>query len=208
MSYFTPDAPYVRLPRFREANGVQRFRPLGLNAEDLDALALGDRHDGLLPRTGLAGDVAHALGLGLDVQRVDANDVHAEELLDSVLDLVLVGVLGDLERVLVLLHRGVGTLGDDGANDDIIIRPIVSERSYAAMEENKYTFEVAKDANKYQIKDAVQELFGVHVVRVNTLNVKPKTKRVRYVAGKTRSWKKAVVTVAEGESIEVFGVQA
>ncbi|MDO4596902.1 MAG: 50S ribosomal protein L23, partial [Coriobacteriaceae bacterium] len=91
---------------------------------------------------------------------------------------------------------------------EIIIRPIVSERSYAAMEENKYTFEVAKDANKYQIKDAVQELFGVHVVRVNTLNVKPKTKRVRYVAGKTRSWKKAVVTVAEGESIEVFGVQA
>ena len=91
---------------------------------------------------------------------------------------------------------------------EIIIRPIVSERSYAAMEENKYTFEVSKDANKYQIKDAVQELFGVHVVRVNTLNVKPKTKRVRHVAGKTRSWKKAVVTVAEGESIEIFGVQA
>ena len=91
---------------------------------------------------------------------------------------------------------------------EIIIRPIVSERSYAAMEENKYTFEVAKDANKYQIKDAVQELFGVHVVRVNTLNVKPKTKRVRYVAGKTRSWKKAVVTVVEGVSIEVFGAQA
>ena len=91
---------------------------------------------------------------------------------------------------------------------EIIIRPIVSEQSFAAMEENKYTFEVAKDANKYQIKDAVEELFNVKVVRVNTLNVKPKTKRVRYVAGKTRTWKKAVVTLAEGDSIEVFGNQA
>ena len=91
---------------------------------------------------------------------------------------------------------------------EIIIRPIVSERSYSEMEENKYTFEVHRDANKYQIKDAVEEIFGVHVTRVNTLIVKPKTKRVRYIAGKTRSWKKAVVTVAEGESIEIFGNQA
>ena len=80
---------------------------------------------------------------------------------------------------------------------EIIIRPIVSERSFSGMELNKYTFEVAKDANKYQIKDAVEEIFGVKVVRVNTLTVKPKTKRVRYVAGKTRSWKKAIVTLAE-----------
>ena len=91
---------------------------------------------------------------------------------------------------------------------EIIIRPIVSERSYALMEENKYTFEVARNANKYQIKDAVEELFSVHVTRVNTINVKPKTKRVRYIAGKTRQWKKAVVTLAEGESIEIFGAQA
>ena len=90
----------------------------------------------------------------------------------------------------------------------VIIRPVVTEASYAAMEANKYTFEVAKDANKYQIKDAVEELFNVKVIRVNTLIVKPKTKRVRYVAGKTRSWKKAVVTVAEGQSIEIFGNQA
>ena len=62
---------------------------------------------------------------------------------------------------------------------EIIIRPIVSERSFSGMEQNKYTFEVAKDANKYQIKDAVEEIFGVKVVRVNTLTVKPKTKRVR-----------------------------
>ena len=91
---------------------------------------------------------------------------------------------------------------------EIIIRPIVSERSFDLMEENKYTFEVARDANKYQIKDAVEEIFGVKVTRVNTLMVKPKTKRVRYVAGKTRSWMKAVVTVAEGQSIEIFGNQA
>ena len=87
---------------------------------------------------------------------------------------------------------------------EIIIRPIVSERSFSGMELNKYTFEVAKDANKY----AVEEIFGVKVVRVNTLTVKPKTKRVRYVAGKTRSWKKAIVTLAEGDTIEVFGNQA
>ena len=70
---------------------------------------------------------------------------------------------------------------------EIIIRPIVSERSFSGMEQNKYTFEVAKDANKYQIKDAVEEIFGVKVVRVNTLTVKPKTKRVRYVAGRRPS---------------------
>ena len=91
---------------------------------------------------------------------------------------------------------------------EIIIRPIVSERSYSEMEQNKYTFEVHKDANKYQIKDAIEEIFNVKVTRVNTLRVKPKTKRVRYVAGQTRSWKKAVVTVAEGQSIEIFGNQA
>ena len=82
---------------------------------------------------------------------------------------------------------------------EIIIRPIVSERSFSGMELNKYTFEIAK---------AVEEIFGVKVVRVNTLTVKPKTKRVRYVAGKTRSWKKAIVTLAEGDTIEVFGNQA
>lgn len=91
---------------------------------------------------------------------------------------------------------------------EIIIRPIVSERSYAAMEENKYTFEVARNANKHQIKDAIEELFNVHVVSVNTLSVKPKKKRVRYIAGYTRQWKKAIVTVAEGDSIEIFGNQA
>ncbi|HIU04608.1 MULTISPECIES: 50S ribosomal protein L23 [Collinsella] len=90
----------------------------------------------------------------------------------------------------------------------IIIRPIVSERSYDLMEQNKYTFEVARGANKYQIKDAIEELFSVKVESVNTINVKPKKKRVRYIAGYTRQWKKAVVTLKEGETIEIFGNQA
>ncbi|MBY4798167.1 50S ribosomal protein L23 [Collinsella sp. AGMB00827] len=91
---------------------------------------------------------------------------------------------------------------------NVIIRPIISENTYALMENNRYTFEVAKDANKFQIKDAVEEIFNVKVVRVNTLRVKPKIKRVRYVAGKTRSWKKAIVTLREGDTIEIFGTQA
>lgn len=90
---------------------------------------------------------------------------------------------------------------------NVIIRPVVSERSYDLMEQNKYTFEVAKQAPKEEIKDAVQKLFNVHVLKVNTINVKPKNKRVRYVAGQTRSWKKAIVTIADGESIEIFANQ-
>ena len=91
---------------------------------------------------------------------------------------------------------------------NVIIRPVVSERSFDLMSQNKYTFEVAKQAPKEEIAAAVEKLFGVHVLKVNTLNVKPKTKRVRYVAGQTRSWKKAIVTVAEGDSIELFAQQS
>lgn len=87
---------------------------------------------------------------------------------------------------------------------DVIVRPVVSERSYDLMAEGKYTFEVARSAAKEEIAAAVEKLFNVHVVKVNTMWVKPKTKRVRYVSGKTRSWKKAIVTVREGEEIEVF----
>ena len=87
---------------------------------------------------------------------------------------------------------------------EVIIRPVVTERSFDLMEQGKYTFEVARTAPKEEIRDAVQKLFNVHVVKVNTVNVKPKNRRVRYVAGKTRSWKKAIVTLASGETIEVF----
>ena len=91
---------------------------------------------------------------------------------------------------------------------NVIIRPVVSERSFDLMSQNKYTFEVAKQAPKEEIAAAVEKLFGVHVLKVNTINVKPKTKRVRYVAGQTRSWKKAIVTVAEGDSIDLFAQQS
>ncbi len=87
---------------------------------------------------------------------------------------------------------------------EVIIRPVVTERSFDLMEQGKYTFEVARTAPKEEIRDAVQKLFNVHVVKVNTVNVKPKNRRVRYVTGKTRQWKKAIVTVAPGETIEIF----
>ena len=87
---------------------------------------------------------------------------------------------------------------------DIIIRPIITEHSYDLIEMNKYTFEVARDANKIEIAKAVEELFDVQVTKVNTLNVKPKKKRVRYVYGYTRQWKKAIVTIEEGQTIEIF----
>ena len=87
---------------------------------------------------------------------------------------------------------------------DIIIRPIITEHSYDLIEKNKYTFEVARDANKIEIGKAVEELFDVHVTKVNTLNVKPKRKRVRYNYGYTRRWKKAIVTIEPGQTIEIF----
>ncbi len=87
---------------------------------------------------------------------------------------------------------------------EVIIRPVISEHSYDMMAENCYTFEVAKDSNKVEIAKAVEAIFDVKVVKVNILNVKPKVKRVRYVAGKTRSWKKAMVTLKEGDTIEMF----
>ncbi len=86
----------------------------------------------------------------------------------------------------------------------IIIRPIITEHSYDVMEDNVYTFEVAKDANKIEIKNAIQQIFDVTVVKVNVMNVKPKPKRVRYQKGYTRTWKKAMVTLADGDSIEIF----
>ncbi len=87
---------------------------------------------------------------------------------------------------------------------EIIIRPVITEHSYDMMEKNTYTFEVAKDANKVEIRQAVEAIFNVKVVRVNTLNVKSKPKRVRYQLGRTRTWKKAMVTLQPGDTIELF----
>ena len=87
---------------------------------------------------------------------------------------------------------------------EVIIRPVITEHSYDMMENNTYTFEVAKDSNKIEIAQAIEAIFDVKVVKVNTLNVKPKPKRMRYQLGKTRTWKKAMVTLAEGDTIEMF----
>jgi len=87
---------------------------------------------------------------------------------------------------------------------DIIIRPIVSEKSYDLMEQNRYTFEVHKSAKKEQIAAAVQEVFGVTVLKVNTMNVSGKPRRLRYNKGLSRSWKKAIVTVKQGDKIDLF----
>ena len=88
----------------------------------------------------------------------------------------------------------------------VIIRPIVSERSFDMQEFNRYTFEVAKDARKIEIAQAIESIFEVTVVKVNTLNVKPKPKRVRREPGYTRTWKKAIVTLKDGDTIELFNV--
>jgi large subunit ribosomal protein L23 len=87
---------------------------------------------------------------------------------------------------------------------DIIIRPVISEKSYDMIAHNRYTFEVAKGARKPQIAAAITEIFGVTVTSVNTMNVTGKPRRVRAAKGKTRDWKKAVVTLKAGDSIEFF----
>ena len=87
---------------------------------------------------------------------------------------------------------------------DVIIRPVVSEKSYAAIEANTYTFLVDPHANKTEIKEAVQKIWDVRVTSVNTLNRKGKTKRRGYTKGKRPDEKRAVVTLAEGDSIEIF----
>lgn len=87
---------------------------------------------------------------------------------------------------------------------DIIIRPVVTEKSSALMELNKYTFEVRRDVNKIQIRKAVEEAFKVKVLSVNTINVKSKPKRMGASVGRTRSWKKAIVSLPQGQRIEFF----
>lgn len=87
---------------------------------------------------------------------------------------------------------------------DILIRPIISEKSTAAMADRRYTFEVHPDANKVQIKQAVEEIFKVKVQKVNTMNVRGKRKRVGRSVGYRSDWKKAIVTLAEGQSIPIF----
>jgi len=90
---------------------------------------------------------------------------------------------------------------------DIIFAPVVSEKSYDLIEtRNTYTFEVDPRASKEEIRDAVEKVFAVKVLRVNTMNRKGKNKRTGYRWGKRKDVKRAVVTLAEGDSIDLFGV--
>ena len=91
---------------------------------------------------------------------------------------------------------------------DVIIEPIVSEKSYGLLEENVYTFKVHPSASKPEIKDAVETIFGVRVTKVNTLNRKGKRKRNRrnFTFGHRPDTKRALITLAEGDSIELFDV--
>jgi large subunit ribosomal protein L23 len=90
---------------------------------------------------------------------------------------------------------------------DVILRPVVSEKSYAGMDTNVYTFVVAHDANKIEIRQAVEAIFGVKVENVNTLNRYGKRKRNRRTGtwGRRPGQRRAIVTLAEGDSIEIFG---
>ncbi|MFL1381826.1 MULTISPECIES: 50S ribosomal protein L23 [Nocardiopsis] len=88
---------------------------------------------------------------------------------------------------------------------DIIIEPVISEKSYGLMDENKYTFIVHPDANKTQIKIAIKQIFEVEVTAVNTINRKGKRKRTRFGYGKRPDTKRAIVSVADGQQIDIFG---
>lgn len=92
---------------------------------------------------------------------------------------------------------------------DVVIRPVISEKSYALIGQNKYTFRVHPDAHKTQIRVAIEEIFNVTVTEVRTMAVRSKPKRRGWTSGRTRSWKKAVVELAPGDRIELFeGAQA
>ena len=91
----------------------------------------------------------------------------------------------------------------------VIIRPVVSEKSYVLATANKYVFRVHPDAHKTQIRQAIEALFDVGVLEVHTMSVKSKPKRRGQIRGRTRSWKKAIVQVRPGQSIPIFqGLEA
>jgi large subunit ribosomal protein L23 len=94
-------------------------------------------------------------------------------------------------------------------HSQVIIRPVVSEKSYVLSAANRYTFRVHPAAHKTQIRQAVEALFGVHVIDVKTVSVKSKPKRRGTTSGRTRTWKKAIVRVRSDETIPIFqGLQA
>ena len=86
----------------------------------------------------------------------------------------------------------------------VIVRPVISEKSYELLAANKYTFRIHAEANKTQVRQAVEDIFDVRVTDVRTANVKPKPKRRGWTAGRRRAWKKAVVTLHPEDTIELF----
>ena len=88
---------------------------------------------------------------------------------------------------------------------DVLIRPVISEKSYGLIDENKYTFIVRPDANKTQIKIAVEQVFNVKVTSVTTVNRQGKRKRTRFGYGRRNDTKRAIVSLAAGERIDIFG---
>ena len=86
----------------------------------------------------------------------------------------------------------------------VLIRPVISEKSYEQITQNKYTFRVHQDAHKTQVRQAVEELFDVTVTRVNIVKVQPKPKRRGVTRGERSGWKKAIVELKAGDSIEIF----
>jgi large subunit ribosomal protein L23 len=87
---------------------------------------------------------------------------------------------------------------------EVLIAPVVSEKSYALIEDHKYSFRVHQDAHKTQIRQAVESLFDVHVERVNVVKVQPKPKRRGWTRGTRKGWKKAIVQIRPGETIDIF----
>jgi large subunit ribosomal protein L23 len=87
---------------------------------------------------------------------------------------------------------------------DVLLAPVVSEKTYSLLDENKYTFLVHPEANKTEIKIAVEKIFGVKVTAVNTINRKGKARRTRNGVGKRKDTKRAIVSVAVGQSIDIF----
>ena len=93
-------------------------------------------------------------------------------------------------------------------NEDVLLEPLITESSWELQEqENKYAFRVHPEATKPQVKKAVQDIFGVDVIKVNTLNVrgKPRRERLNQEKGRSPSWKKAYVRLSEGDRIDIFG---
>lgn len=87
---------------------------------------------------------------------------------------------------------------------DVVIKPVISEKSYSQIDNGKYTFEVTRSACKEEIRRSVEEIFKVHVVSVNTITMHGKRKRRGFTSGMTKTWKKAIVKVREGDRIDAF----